>query len=335
MNITFLIGNGFDLSLGMDTRPTSFLNDFVHKNLDDGDSPAARIARAIHEDGIETWADFEMKMGLHAERFDGDGAEANAYLEEIEALESGLQQWLSKKDLEVTDELLRENALSTFSAFASVSVLLNRNGVPLKSASATSNSLIFLCFNYTDAFLRMHTIASSVGIIDEGGFPYNSGGVIRPHGSLDTLLVCGVDNANQISNEPFRLNEDIVASVVKEAQQRNDSFNFDRDAINAIKGSDIVCIYGMSLGHSDRRWWRCIADAVLDVKCPVKYLVLLPYEINGQNLAIPTRRRKVKEEQKRRFIEAAEIDDSTASVLKPSILVYPSETLLPKLVEQS
>lgn len=56
MNITFLIGNGFDINLGLKTRYTDFYPYYLSQNHDD------IISKAIAND-YDRWADLELALG--------------------------------------------------------------------------------------------------------------------------------------------------------------------------------------------------------------------------------------------------------------------------------
>jgi len=58
-NVTFIIGNGLDLSLGLNTSYRNFY-DYVRKNKLHSENS---IYRAIEKESPELWADFELGLG--------------------------------------------------------------------------------------------------------------------------------------------------------------------------------------------------------------------------------------------------------------------------------
>ena len=58
MNITFLIGNGFDVHLGLKTRYTDFYDIYINSNKDTEEENIKNFCGMI-EGNYETWADFE------------------------------------------------------------------------------------------------------------------------------------------------------------------------------------------------------------------------------------------------------------------------------------
>ena len=62
----------------------------------------------------------------------------------------------------------------------------------------------------------------------------------------------GVDNIKQISNLKFRLSKEIQNSIVKPLINFHDRFKRDEYAERLINESDIIFIYGSSLGKTDK-----------------------------------------------------------------------------------
>lgn len=101
----------------------------------------------------------------------------------------------------------------------------------------------FITFNYTDVF---DTLSKSIiEFIDN---------IIHIHGKLDADVVLGVDNLGQITDLPYKPTKRFERAFIK--PEFNKSYDKARLTMaNAIiDHSDIICIYGMSLGQSDHSW---------------------------------------------------------------------------------
>ena len=85
MNITFLIGNGFDLNLGLKTRYTDFLEHYLQDSSDDGDEIKAfkediRQKEAQCASGEERlWANAELAFGRHTDDMVKQGKTAASF----------------------------------------------------------------------------------------------------------------------------------------------------------------------------------------------------------------------------------------------------------------
>ena len=94
----------------MRTRPRDFLQNFIDENEKSEKSAAASLASTIKSEGIDTWADFEMSLGRLSQMFNNTEDDISDYLEQVEALETHLRQWLLREDEKMTDDRLREKA---------------------------------------------------------------------------------------------------------------------------------------------------------------------------------------------------------------------------------
>ena len=150
MNITFLIGNGFDINLGLKTRYVDFY-DYYQKHA----SEHSMILQLIRDDkNKEKWADLELALGeklkeinaVNVDSFMDAHAELDSllidYLEEeqkkytIETMKDEIVTELIRSLQEFTEELSAEEQRSyqaTFDADKNESLHYN-----------------FITFNYTD-----------------------------------------------------------------------------------------------------------------------------------------------------------------------------------------
>ena len=76
MNITFLIGNGFDRNLGLETTYSDFVKEYKKTN---GSTETLKEFRAYIKDNEELWSTAEVALGEYTGQF-GDG-EAEAFSE--------------------------------------------------------------------------------------------------------------------------------------------------------------------------------------------------------------------------------------------------------------
>lgn len=96
-----------------------------------------------------------------------------------------------------------------------------------------------------------------------GPYTYTAkiGEVIHPHGSKSTgNYIFGVNDSSQVANQ--KLLEDFRVSIDLIKHHGNFSCKVYQEerSINIINESDIIIIYGMSLGSSDKQWWLMIGN---------------------------------------------------------------------------
>lgn len=73
-------------------------------------------------------------------------------------------------------------------------------------------------------------------------------------------MVFGVDNEFQIQNEEFRNNRTVKKSLIKPEINRRLKTGIARDTNNIIDNSNVIVVYGMSIGATDATWWKHIID---------------------------------------------------------------------------
>lgn len=74
----------------------------------------------------------------------------------------------------------------------------------------------------------------------------------------------GVNDVSQIKNSELAADNKFAKYIVKPLNIKANRTNNDKVAIDLIKNSQIICIYGMSLGETDKRWWSNILKWLSD-----------------------------------------------------------------------
>ncbi len=118
MNITFMIGNGFDLNQKLRTGYKNFYAYYLSTNPDD------LISRSIRED-YELWADLELGLGFLLK--DVTSETVDAFLDSKAHLEDCLTRYLQQENdrFRITDEAkladeFRNKVLNFFGDFSTV-----------------------------------------------------------------------------------------------------------------------------------------------------------------------------------------------------------------------
>ena len=89
MNITFLVGNGFDINLGLKTQYKDFYPYYLEKNQKKDDL----ILNAIRNESYELWADLEAKLGDLLSEISED--QIDQFLDDKERIEGFLLDYLT------------------------------------------------------------------------------------------------------------------------------------------------------------------------------------------------------------------------------------------------
>lgn len=325
MKITFLIGNGFDLNLGLETKFCDFIS--VYKDTTTESENLKKFYDKIKDDE-ELWASAEIALGQYTENLKkGEAAIfSECHVDICEALSKYLE-----------DKQVRFNALfdeeKVISAFSRVNTLLTpfppQERTSIEQVFSKHNNEIrefnFICYNYTDTLDRC---LETAGKSDEAlGYHKHGTSVMRHsfspachvHGTLKSNMVFGVNDDSQIANnEVFDcVNGDIYKNLLIK-QRANASYQEDTDANIAklLNESNIIYIYGMSLGATDKLWWQRICRW-LNVSSE-HHLIIQQYSMPSKGV-LPVRYQIAERERKNAMIVYGEFEESVQKRLEDQI----------------
>lgn len=190
-----------------------------------------------------------------------------------------------------------------------------------------------LSFNYTNVLDRFVSyVKDSTGEILGDVMVGRSqkhliGKVVHVHQSLEDPIICGVDDVDQIAYEPFRHERVVQETLVKKESQRYQRRDDDEQGFALIAQAKIICIYGMSLGVTDRRWWKAIIERMA-VDDEVVF-VIMSYDLCEATPHTAFAKRELVEAERARIFDAAEVEDqSQKDDLVERIIVMPSTAML-------
>lgn len=258
MNITFLIGNGFDLRLGMKTKYTDMYSNYLAKHSPDTViRDFKRVLQQSAPDGYKTWGDFEMAMARHASNFKSEGELIACVRDFKEHMGSHLtkeqtafREYLKERTGYAACAKELDHSLHSFHKGQTPNVI---NAIEAMGDLELAH-VRFVTFNYT---------ALLDEIIGHYANYYKNTDVEKPihiHGALNTDVVLGIDNIEQFSELPYVLTRRGERAFVKPTFNAQFDLTRVKSAEQAITESDVICIYGMSLGHSDDMWVRKVYD---------------------------------------------------------------------------
>lgn len=335
VDIAFLIGNGFDLSAGLHTEVTSFIGKIANAYHGE-DSPAGRLARQIEREGIEAWSDFEKKLGEYSSVVSHYENVENPQLEFLEAkdvIDRQMRQIIEQQDGRITDSFVEENAsvcLGSINNWYAKLPRMYRKKINDCYSSNRTFRYSFITFNYTSLLNRL---VEYVQPNPFNGLSLPSGitscelmRLYPVHGTLGDVPVCGVDGVDQISAGDFGKNFFIRRSMVKPDIAAHFGRGIDLDAMNAICNSEIIIILGLSIGATDRRWWKAIIEQLK--RSDAYFLIVCDYRA-GERFVTPYADVKASEAIKLRLFESAGFEgyDPEGSVAS-RIFVVPSTGIL-------
>ncbi len=276
MNITFLIGNGFDLNLGLQTTYKQFLNNCYLVEFPD-DTENIKVFKHFIATDFDNWSDAEIAFGRMTKVFKTQGKNANDYFECYDDFCTRLAGYLEaeKQKLSISEN---KNAVEAFSnAITTKNIIHGFTPVQQQqikdSISSFGGGFVynFICFNYTetlDEFVELVRSSPKIlGIRAKGGSTIQNsiGQVVHVHGYTSKNMVLGVNDEHQIlSTDLFSgFGSEYMDQIIKIRANGLYEEGTDSLAHRIIEQSDLIYIYGMSLGDTDKLWWERIIKRML------------------------------------------------------------------------
>lgn len=274
MNITFLIGNGFDVGLGIKTSYSKFyewycpkvskhehINEFRRNIKDD-------VSRDVPAEE-KTWADFELGLGQYTANFDAETVEL--FLDCLEDAQENIRTYLKEQEATFSIDNYTEESLVAFQRslwkfFEDISDL-EKDALKstLSSVPNEHRVISFVTFNYTGILEQIiETIPNeSLATWKHGSnaFAYKlNRNVIHVHGTTNVFPVLGVNDESQVAQKELLKTPQFAEYFFKAENVRALGQLWHTQAEAQISNSRVVCILGMSLGATDAKWWRKLAQ---------------------------------------------------------------------------
>lgn len=264
MNITFLIGNGFDVGLGMKSRFKDFFPIYKEKSANKPEK-IRKLSEEIDAD-YETWADFEAALGEYTSKFNVETKQD--FLAQVRDFEEEFIEYLKRQE-EILDYKKQDiagfmkNALVEYCSTENLALESSQN---IKSIHSLYNydghTYNFVNFNYTYSLEKcLQTIPQRIICKRTYGGAEKVdkvGQIVHVHGKHNLYPLIGVNDVNQIANKELAKDEAFTRRILKPALNRFLRQGNDARATDLINQSTIICIYGMSLGKTDKKWWELL-----------------------------------------------------------------------------
>lgn len=217
----------------------------------------------------ELWSDLEEKLGQEIskipegelEQFYDDKDELDRLL--IEYLENEQEKYEFKEHEAIKKEF-------------SKSMLKFFNELPVEDVASINKTLevykdeeflySFITFNYTnilDRIIQLYDDKTAVIATHQGrGGARNNkiGQIIHIHGTTDEEMILGVNDVEQIGNDLLKGEEIFLDTFIKRRMNKSIGQRKTEKAIDIINNSHIACVFGMSIGNTDKMWWEALVE---------------------------------------------------------------------------
>ena len=150
MNITFILGNGFDIQCGLATRYSDFLKEYTIIQKDDSENIKRFKAYLSKAENQELWSDAEKAMGLHLKEF--SRSDIAYFTDRIMDFETKMVEYLDAQQ----DMCCWDRADEIGKIFKDFILESFRDVISMRASEIDiwnnkwSNSYHFITFNYTN-----------------------------------------------------------------------------------------------------------------------------------------------------------------------------------------
>ena len=256
MNVTFLIGNGFDLACGLKSSYPDVYEEYIKTES------KTEVIKKFKQDLIDSkskekwgnWSDFEMGMAEYAKNFNNE----NELIECVSDFKAFLESYLAQEERRLIKDfkVIKRDFKKEIDKFIGedihdfyLGITKNIEIAILSLTLSQSVKYTFINFNYTSLFKEI---------------AYNSlisqKEIIHIHGDLDSHdVVLGADNIEQVKTNFIISNKGKRVFIKPFLNEQNDSYKV-RHVKHCIEESNCICLFGLSLGDSDLTWKKEIVN---------------------------------------------------------------------------
>jgi hypothetical protein len=259
MNITFFLGNGFDLSIGLKTKYSDFYD--YYKHVHNASPQIIKLKDSISKNTMQ-WSDLELALGEYLQNIDS--------LEQFDEIFTDILNELKNYLLDIERNFDFENISfielnKHFSEPESYFPNADKEEIT-EYKNKWSNvdwKLDVITFNYTKSIENIYNKDFKGAVIGS----HHSDSIIlndvhHLHGYTDSHMILGVNDNYQLKNELFHDEIDIQDSFIKPLSNKSLKHQVDEQCLNIINSANLICIFGSSLGHTDQIWWEAIGKTI-------------------------------------------------------------------------
>ena len=327
MNITFMIGNGFDRNLGLKTTYSEFV---AWYKVTPAKTETLRKFREFINENEDLWSAAEEELGRYTAQFEeGAGDAFNACHADIcEHLAKYLKDEQHKfQSNALINEI--ENAFSQLKVLTSPFHTQEKEVLEAVYANRKSENVIFnfITYNYTDTLNQcLELVRKKQGLL--GSHRYISsthnhavGAIHHVHGTVNGQMVFGVNDKSQIAKpEIFNCEDGDLYENILIKQQANQGYqeNADTKAKKLLDDSQILYIYGMSIGATDKLWWERVCDWLAGRSD--RHVIFHCYDMPPEGV-VDTDRKIAERKARRKITHYSQLDDQKKRAIESRIHV--------------
>ncbi len=303
MNITYLIGNGFDINLGLKTSYHDFYEYYKEQP-----SNSEKITKFKNEiaDNIALWSDLEEKFGEYCKNF--------KTFDEFDEVFADLYEKLETYIKEIDDNLIIDDTHSDmyldYLRHPETFLLPEEIGKIRQALGSVEQLFINIhTFNYTSCLKHILGSLENTRIT-----------IKHIHGIINNTVIFGLNDLTQVDNEALRLDDDFANHLIKPTVNKEMKRGVNVKCINDLRQSSVICTFGLSFGNTDKMWWESIGNLLLN-STVTQYLIIFEkgeiFEGSTSKFKYLSKSKKIKD----KFLSKTKLNYSQKARVKEQIFV--------------
>lgn len=329
MNIVILFGNGLDLGVGLKTAYPDFYMYLMERAKSDSDLAENSIYKILDKDvknnNVNLWSDFECRLGTITEEFN-DSMKTQLDDDKI-YIDQCLKDYL-KKENEKINTFHIDGKISLQKAIPEICKCITPDNTDkvtsiLSKHRSEAYSLFAISFNYTDIVKKVFSLARDAIFHEKiASYPSGSGIYLNPpfylHGNLlDGDMIIGVNDSSQIKNSSYADDELVQNALIKSELQKQSGQQRIKQFKELIEQSNLICIYGLSIGASDKEYWRLIKERLLKDDS----LLIIYWHVEASKVAHIRLKTRVTNQVKNTFFRNSDANEEEIKIIGNKIVV--------------
>ena len=325
MNITFLLGNGFDRALGLRTSYSHFYEEYC--GLKSGVEVIDKFRKTIDDDikkGNEQeeklWSDAELGLAKTTANYS-----LADFVTCCEDIHDRLTEYLEKQDSkfpetnEQFEEIVRLLSSHIVEFQQDLMPTEQRLFVKIREDDKANNTLInIITLNYTSVCDKIYKALSEKALASwnssNGVRTIKMGKLVHAHGYVDNFPILGVCNPDLIEKKEYLNDPAFRALMIKEESINAVGQTWREDTYSLIHNSSIICIFGASLGKSDSDYWEQIVKWLRGAES--RRLIIFKFNPKIKKTNVSYYQQYVKQQEIRdQFLGFTDCDESTRTKL--------------------
>lgn len=314
MKTTFLIGNGYDKAIGLDTGYSEFLDYYVNLKSGSNNPEVNELIDRMKDDIKENrtlWADLEITLGKYTEKFD-DWEKYSAVYDDIN---NELRLYIEKEQNRLGKEI-KFSQKAAIAGFADPTQLLEpadkERMISFFNTYGANSEINVISLNYTN------TIEQELKALESKHQAFNINQILHLHGKVDDTIILGVSDEKQIANSSFREKKYLKDFLIKSQTNKTMKSRIDVLCKNLISTANLFVTFGVSLGESDNYIWREIGNQLTrgDFK-----LIIFQYDPSKDFTHRKWKLGKAEDEIRDKFLKKAGIKGDVNPKMRDNIIV--------------